>query len=82
VSVGVHANVKVILRAYREHICETYIVDTDPYDVQWDHHERRTRDFYLLARSAEFGPLRCVKFSFVVHLGEHSIPSELPPVPM
>jgi len=77
VAVGVQANVKVILRAYREHICETYIVDTDPYDVQWDHHERRTRDFYLLARSAEFGPLRCVKFSFVVHLGEHSIPSEL-----
>jgi hypothetical protein len=48
VSFGAQLNVKVILRVYRDHnICETYIVDTDPYDIQWNHHKRRTRDFYI-----------------------------------
>lgn len=74
---GASANVKVVLRVYREHICETYVVDTDPYDIHWDHHKRRTRDFFLLPVSREFGPIRCVKFAFVVHLEERSIPSEL-----
>ena len=49
---GVQANLKVILKVYREHnICETYIVDTDAYDIQWDRHKRRTRDFYILPHS-------------------------------
>jgi hypothetical protein len=77
VHFGESANVKVVLRVYREHICETYLVDTDPYDVHWDRHRRRTRDFYLLPRSAEFGPVRYVKFAFVVHLDERSLASEL-----
>lgn len=74
---GAGANLKVVLRVYRDRICETYLVDTDPYDIHWDHHKRRTRDFYLLPHSREFGPIRCVKFAFVVHIDEHSIPSEL-----
>jgi hypothetical protein len=65
VSFGVQVNVKVILRVYRDNnICETYIVDTDPYDIQWNHHKRRTRDFYIHPSSRSFGPhqLRQVRF--------------------
>jgi phosphatidylserine/phosphatidylglycerophosphate/cardiolipin synthase-like enzyme len=77
VRYGARANLKVLLRVYREHICESYVIDTDAYDIHWDHHRRRTRDFYLLPRSREFGPIRCVKFAFVLHLEERSFPSEL-----
>jgi len=74
---GIQANVKVILKVYREHnICETYIVDTDASHVQWNYHKRYTRDFYLLPYSMYFGHAQCVKFSFIVHIKEHSIPSE------
>lgn len=77
VSFGVQANIKVVLKVYRDHnICEKYIVDSDAYDVHWDRHKRRTRDFFLLPFSNHFGHINCVKFSFIVHLGEHSIPSE------
>jgi hypothetical protein len=73
---GVQANLKIILKVYREHnVCETYIVDTDAYDIQWDRHKRRTRDFYIHPHSSQFGAINCVKFSFLVHLHEHSIPS-------
>ena len=74
---GVQANVKVILKVYRDHgICETYIVDTDAFDIQWDRHKRCTRDFYIHPFSNNFGPINCVKFAFIVHLNEHSIPSQ------
>ena len=74
---GTQANLKVILRVYREHqVCETYFVDTDAYDIQWNRHKRCTRDFYILPISKQFGAISCIKFSFIVHLGEHSIPSE------
>lgn len=77
VQYGIQANIKVILKVYREHgICETYIVDTDAYQVQWNHHKRRTRDFYILPHSSHFGSILCIKFSFLIHLGEHSIPSQ------
>ena len=75
ISHGVSANLKVILRVYRQDVCETYIVDTDAFDVQWNRHRRRTRDFYVLPYSPRLGPTSCVKFSFVVHLGERSIVS-------
>jgi hypothetical protein len=76
VSFGVQVNLKVILRVYRDHdICETYIVDTEPYDIQWNHHKRRTRDFYIHPVSGTFGHANCVKFSFVAHVDEHSVPS-------
>jgi hypothetical protein len=74
---GVQANVKVILRVYHDNnICESYIVDTEAYDIQWDHHRRRTRDFYIHPFSANLGRVSCVKFSFIVHLHEHSISSQ------
>ncbi len=78
VAFGAQLNLKVILRVYRDHgICETYIVDTDPYDIQWNHHKRRTRDFYIHPESRSFGRVNCVKFAFVVHRDEHSLPSQL-----
>ena len=74
---GVQANVKVVLKVYRDHgICETYLVDTDAFDIQWDRHKRSTRDFYIHPFSNNFGPINCVKFSFIIHLDEHSIASQ------
>lgn len=74
---GIQANIKVVLKIYRDHnIRETYIVDSEAYDVEWNRHKRHTRDFYLHPVSGHFGPIHCVKFSFVVHLHDKSIPSE------
>ena len=73
---GVRANVKVILKVYRDAICETYIVDTDAYDIHWDRHKRRTRDFYIHPFSNNFGQINCVKFAFIVHLDERSSASQ------
>ncbi len=73
---GDQANIKVILKIYRDNSCETYIVDTDAYDIQWNQHKRCTRDFYIHPFSNNFGQINCVKFSFIVHLDEHSIASE------
>lgn len=77
-SFGVQLNLKVILRVYREsNTCETFIVDTDPYDIQWNQHKRCTRDFYINPVSNSLGRVNCVKFAFVAHLNERSIPSQL-----
>ncbi|MEY4718952.1 MAG: hypothetical protein RL563_1570 [Pseudomonadota bacterium] len=72
---GVSANLKVVIKVYRESICETYVVDTDAYDIEWDRHKRATRDFFILPFSTHFGKINCIKFSFIVHLGEQSIAS-------
>jgi len=74
---GEKINVKVILKVYRKHnICETYIIDTDAYDIKWNQHKRQTRDFYIHPFSNAFGKINCVKFSFVIHKEEGSIPSK------
>ena len=73
---GVAANLKLIIRVYRDEIAETYYVDSDAYEAQWDRHKRHSRDFYLLPQSNQFGKIKCVKFAFVVHLGERSIASQ------
>ena len=73
---GIQANIKVVLKVYREHgVRELYLIDTDAFDVQWDRHKRCTRDFYIHPISTHFGTINAVKFSFIVHLNEHSIPS-------
>ncbi len=74
---GTQVNIKVILKVYRDNnICESFIVDTDPYDIQWNFHKRGTRDFFIHPFSSNFGRINCVKFSFIVHIGERSIPSQ------
>jgi hypothetical protein len=72
---GMSANLKVIVKIYRDAVCETYIVDTDAFDIHWDRHRRATRDFYVHPFSSQFGKINCIKFAFIVHLGEHSIAS-------
>jgi hypothetical protein len=72
---GQSANLKVVLKVYREKICETYLVDTDAYDIEWNKHKRSTRDFYILPNSRQFGKINCIKFAFIVHMGEQSIAS-------
>ncbi len=74
---GVQANIKVVLKVYRDNnICETYIVDTDAYDIHWDRHKRRTRDFYVHPFSLQFGQINCIKIAYLIHLDERSIPSQ------
>ncbi len=70
-------NLKIVLKVYsNDNICETYIVDTEAYDIEWNRHKRSTRDFYIHPYSSSYGQVNCVKFSFIVHKDEHSIASE------
>jgi hypothetical protein len=74
---GKDINLKVLLKVFRcDGTCEKLLVDTDPYEIEWDRHKRVTRDFYLLPESPKFGRICYVKFAFIVHRGENSIPSE------
>jgi hypothetical protein len=74
---GAHVNLKVVLKVYSNNgICETYIIDTDTYNIEWNRHTRTTRDFYIHPFSSNFGQVNCVKFSFIIHINEHSIASE------
>ena len=77
VNLDPSANVKVRIIVYRaNNVRETYLVDTDPYGVEWGRHKRRTQDFFIMPDSAQFGPATCIKFSFIVHKDERSIPSQ------
>jgi hypothetical protein len=74
---GDSVNLKIILKIFsNDGICETYIVDTDAYEIEWNHHKRSTRDFYIHPFSSSYGQVNCVKFSFIIHKDECSIPSE------
>lgn len=76
-SWGSWLNIKVILKVYRtDGICEHFIVDTDPYDIGWDSHKRVTRDFYIHPSPMKQGRVCCVKFSYIIHLKDQSIPSQ------
>ncbi|KAF3983606.1 MAG: phosphatidylserine/phosphatidylglycerophosphate/cardiolipin synthase family protein [Methylococcales symbiont of Hymedesmia sp. n. MRB-2018] len=73
---GDSINLKVILKAFsNDNICETYVVDTDAYDIEWDRHKRSTRDFYIHPFSSTYGQVNCVKVSFIVHKDGRSIAS-------
>lgn len=75
---GRAANVKVVLKIWRaDGSCERLLVDTDPYDVDWNRHKRVTREFCLCPHAGPLGRATCVKFSFIVHLNDRSIASEL-----
>jgi len=69
-------NLKVILQVFsNDNICETYVVDTDAYDIEWNRHKRCTRDFYIHPFSRTYGQVNCVKVSFIVHKDGRSIAS-------
>jgi hypothetical protein len=70
-------NLKVILKVYRsDGICEHFIVDTDCCEVQPWNHKRVTREFFVHPFPMKMGRITCVKFAFVIHLGERSIRSQ------
>jgi hypothetical protein len=74
---GVELNLKVVLKVYRsDDTCERFIADTDAHDVQWNRHERVTRDFYVHPFPLKLGHVRRVTFSFIIHLQNQSIPSQ------
>jgi hypothetical protein len=74
---GAELNLKVVLRVYRtENVCETYLVDTDACDVEWNRHRRVTRDFYVHPFPLKLGPVQRIAFAFIAHLNGVSIPSE------
>lgn len=78
VNWGPELNIKVLLKVYRsDGIVEHFIVDTDPYHQTWNSHRRATRDFFIHPFPAKYGRVTCVKFSYIVHLQERSIPSRL-----
>ncbi len=75
---GSELNIKVLLKVYRsDGIVEHFIVDTDPYRETWKSHRRATRDFFIHPFPANCGRVTCVKFAYIVHLNERSIPSQL-----
>ncbi|MCE5334296.1 MAG: hypothetical protein LLG06_06870, partial [Desulfobacteraceae bacterium] len=74
---GEEANLKVILKLYRvDGICEHFLVDTDPYEIRWNHHRRVTRDFFIHPAPMNHGKISCAKIAYIVHLRERSIASE------
>lgn len=70
-------NVKVIVKVYRnDGVCECFIVDTDCYEIQQCGHKRVTRDFFIHPFPINLGQINCVKFSYIIHIGEQSICSQ------
>ncbi|HRW46096.1 MAG: phospholipase D-like domain-containing protein [Caldilinea sp.] len=74
---GSELNIKVLLKVYRsDGIVEHFMVDTEPRNATWKSHRRSTRDFYVHPFPANCGRVTCVKFAYIVHLDERSIPSQ------
>ena len=73
---GVEVNLKAIIKVYRsDGECETFLVDTDPYDIEWNRHKRVTRDFFIYPFPPKLGRVTKVAVSFVTHIKGVSIPS-------
>lgn len=74
---GVEVNLKVLLKIYRsDGTRELFLVDTDPYDVGWNFHRRKTRSFFIHAFPKIQGRVNCVKVAFIIHFNGRSISSE------
>jgi hypothetical protein len=74
---GRELNVKVLLKVYRsDGVVERFMVDTEPRNIAWNYHQRVTRDFFVHPFPKSLGRITAVKFAYIVHLEERSIPSE------
>jgi hypothetical protein len=74
---GSELNIKVLLKVYRsDGIVEHFVVDTEPRQASWNHHRRSTRDFFIHPFPRSYGRVTAVKFAYIVHLGEKSLPSQ------
>lgn len=66
---GAELNLKILLRVRRaDGVTETYLVDTDPENGDWNLHTRVTRDFYLHPFPPGLGPVTAVTFAWIAHL--------------
>jgi hypothetical protein len=66
---GAELNLKVLLRVRRtDGVTESYLVDTDPEQGDWNRHVRVTRDFFLHPFPPEEGPVASVTFAWIAHL--------------
>ena len=66
---GSELNLKVLLRVRRDDgVTETYLVDTDPEQGDWNRHIRVTRDFFLHPFPTGLGPVTGVTFAWIAHL--------------
>ena len=76
VNWGPDLNLKVLLKVYRASgVVEHFVVDTEARQAAWNYHQRVTRDFYVHPFPKHLGRVTCVKFTYIVHQGERSIPS-------
>jgi hypothetical protein len=74
---GKDLNIKVVVKIYRsDGVVERFIVDTEPRHAMWNHHQRVTRDFFVHPFPKGLGRITAVKFAYIVHLEERSIPSQ------
>jgi hypothetical protein len=77
VTWGPELNLKVVLKVYRaDGVVEHFVVDTEPQRATWNFHQRVTRDFFIHPFPKHLGRVTCVKFSYIAHVGERSIPSQ------
>jgi hypothetical protein len=73
---GVSCNIKVVLNVYyQDGTRNCYLLHTDPFNVQWDRHQRTTRDLFILPESMHQGRVTCVKFSYILHHQFRSVSS-------
>lgn len=74
---GPELNIKVLLNVYYEDgAVSQYMAHTEPVNVQWDRHQRITRDLFIQPRHMHQGHVTCVKFSYILHHQGRSIPSQ------
>lgn len=75
---GKEVDVKVLLKVYRteSQVWEFFLIDTNPYEIEWNFHKRLTSDFYLHPFSIQSGKIGSVRFAYIVHFDGLSIPSE------
>jgi hypothetical protein len=70
-------NRKVLLKVYRAGgVVERFIVDTEPRHVTGNHHQRVTHDFFVHPFPQGLGRVTAVKFAYIVHLADRSLPSQ------
>jgi hypothetical protein len=74
---GEEINLKVVLklkRSWGER--EQFVVETDPYQTEWNRHCRVTREFFLHANPATLGRISNVWFSYILHFRGQVIQSK------
>eukprot|EP01124_Arcella_intermedia_P013543 TRINITY_DN1995_c0_g1_i3.p1 TRINITY_DN1995_c0_g1~~TRINITY_DN1995_c0_g1_i3.p1 ORF type:complete len:586 (+),score=85.09 TRINITY_DN1995_c0_g1_i3:115-1758(+) len=70
-------NVKVlVVTSHADGSSMKILIDTDPFDATTYSHKRSTRNFFISPEPKRHGRVTEVRFCFVVHFEERSIPSQ------